>query len=311
MEQCPDRYRLLSLWDIMNLFDMYILSTIMHKLTMSQMELSLPKAVGISSPEVFPSQKARAEEAMKWAEQFFTAVRLPDCLYAIQSAKAQWTRPLLDASSASEIIYRLNLDIARGLANRQFLRVADDRLNLLLHMRGEVQNFGILELFGDSVRASFYSAVADMEEAGNCLAAENNTAAVFHLMRVAEVGLRTLAKDRNAIFKNKPTDQQEWGTILQFLDGHIKQLREESLSKWDDPRVKDIQLRFYAEVISELRGFNEAWRRHLSHAREDAFYDRDYASSVLRHVKAFMQKLAGKIGQDKSTPVYWTAEEIK
>jgi hypothetical protein len=71
--------------------------------------------------------------------------------------------------------------------------------------------------------------------------------------------------------------------------------------------LKDIQLRFYSEVVAELRQFNEAWRRHLSHAREDGIYDRDYAMSVFKHVCLFMQKLAERIGESTTTPKYWTA----
>jgi hypothetical protein len=146
----------------------------------------------------------------------------------------------------------------------------------------------------------------DIEEAGNCLAAECNTAAVFHLMRVAEIGLRALAEDRNASFKNKPIDQQEWGTILGFLDGCILQLRKDGIANWSDPQIKDVQIRFYSEVVAELRGFNEAWRRHISHAREDGIYDRDYANSIFKHVRSFMQKLATKISETTTTPQYWT-----
>ena len=111
--------------------------------------------------------------------------------------------------------------------------------------------------------------------------------------------------DRGVSFANKPIDQQEWGTILSQLDSILTKLRGDDLKKWNKPELKDIQIRFYSEVIQELRGFNEAWRRHLSHAREDAFYDRDYAMSVLIHVRKFMQKLATKISETKTTLLYW------
>jgi hypothetical protein len=124
-------------------------------------------------------------------------------------------------------------------------------------------------------------------------------------MRASEVALRALAVDRGVSFANKPIDQQEWGTILSQLDSILTKLRGDDLKKWNKPELKDIQIRFYSEVIQELRGFNEAWRRHLSHAREDAFYDRDYAMSVLIHVRKFMQKLATKISETKTTLLYW------
>ncbi|MFZ1980558.1 MAG: hypothetical protein WAU61_04570, partial [Smithella sp.] len=49
-------------------------------------------------------------------------------------------------------------------------------------------------LFGDFVNAKFPSASFDIIEAGNCFATARYTACVFHLMRVLEIGLSTLAK---------------------------------------------------------------------------------------------------------------------
>lgn len=290
----------------MNIFDVHSLTHVMHKLTQVQIGLLMPKMMGQGGSPVPPLIAERAMKAFDEAELLFKAVELQDCLLAVQSARDQWYRPMLDVSAANEIAYRLGLDIVKALEDRQFLRVADDRLSLLLYMRGETPHAGVLDVFGDAVRTNFNSATSDIIEAGNCLAAECNTAAVFHLMRVAEVGLRALANDRNAPFKNKPIDQQEWGTILGYLDGCILQLRQDALSNWRNPGLKDIQIRFYSEVVAELRGFNEAWRRHISHAREDGIYDRDYAGGVFKHVRVFMQKLAEKISESSVTPKYWT-----
>src|SRR5208282_2687692 len=52
--------------------------------------------------------------------------------------------------------------------------------------------FEPLELFGNKVYQNFKSARTEIKDAGNCLAADLNTAAVFHLMRASEFGLRAL-----------------------------------------------------------------------------------------------------------------------
>ncbi len=49
-------------------------------------------------------------------------------------------------------------------------------------------------LFGERVFQAFPSANYDIAEAGKCLACERSTAAVFHLMRVMEAGLKVLAR---------------------------------------------------------------------------------------------------------------------
>src|SRR5690606_2199938 len=50
------------------------------------------------------------------------------------------------------------------------------------------------ELFGTEVATAFPSARQDIKDAGNCLALDLNTAAVFHLMRVMEVGVKAMAR---------------------------------------------------------------------------------------------------------------------
>jgi len=293
----------------MNLFDVYGLSHILHKLTQSQLGFFVAKVAqrGVPiSPQsanvpVDQLDSGRTVQAFNEAEMLFQLVGLDDCLKAVKTARFQWSRPLRDASSACEITHRLQMDIVDAMKNREFLRIADDRTGLVDQD----------ELFGRRVAEAFPSAKDDIREAGNCLAAECNTGAVFHLMRAAEVGLRALAIDREAEFKNKPITQQDWGTILMFLDGILKDMRGDALSKWPDPEIRDVQTRFYAEVIGQLRGFNEAWRRHISHAREDGIYGRDYANGVYKHVRSFMIDLSAKISEHTTTPKYWTANEAK
>lgn len=144
-----------SLWDIMNIFDVCALSHVIHKITQVQMALEIPRLGGIGNKPVDDSLKVRMEKALDDAEHFFTIVEMPDCVQAVALAKEQWKRPLRDISSACEIAYRLQIDIIKSLENRQFLRVSSDRLDLLLHMRGEIPHGGVLELFGDSVSAAF------------------------------------------------------------------------------------------------------------------------------------------------------------
>jgi|CZKZ01.1.fsa_nt_gi hypothetical protein len=294
-----------SLLEIMNLFDVYALTHILHGFSQVEYGLFLPKVGGQGSQPPSDLVKKKMEGALTNAELLFKVVELPECLSAVGAARRQWEKPLLDNSAGGTIVHRLQEDIIAALERRQFLRVADDRIDLLMHARGKELNGGILDLLGSKTITAFPSSEGDFIEAGNCLAAECNTAAVFHLMRAAEVGLRALATDRNAPFTNKPIDQQEWGTILQFLDGCIRDMRQEPSADWADPGMKDVQIRFYSEIVAELRQFNEAWRRHLSHAREDGIYDRDYANSVFKHVRLFMQKLGERVSENNVTSKCW------
>jgi hypothetical protein len=59
-----------------------------------------------------------------------------------------------------------------------------------------------IDLFGRQAADAFPSAGSDILDALRCMALELNTAAVFHLMRVAEFGLRALARDRGVVMTN-------------------------------------------------------------------------------------------------------------
>ena len=126
-------------------------------------------------------------------------------------------------------------------------------------------------------------------------------------MRAAEFALRALARDRGIKFKDKPLEEKEWGQILQQLESTVGDLRQMDRKCWSSPAIRDAQIRFYGEVTQELRGFNDVWRRHVSHADTLAFYERDDAFGIFRHVQALMQKVSERISEDSLTPKCWVS----
>lgn len=75
------------------------------------------------------------------------------------------------------------------------------------------------------ILVSFPSARDDINAAVECYALDCNTACVFHSMRVAERGMRTLAKSlkvRTIGPQKHPLEFAEWGLILSALAGKLK-----------------------------------------------------------------------------------------
>jgi len=147
----------------------------------------------------------------------------------------------------------------------------------------KIQFFEQKMLFGDAVFSAFPEAREEIKDAGNCLVADLNTAAVFHLMRVAEVGLRKLAKP----FKIKLPHQIEyatWGTVLNAIQTELdkKGVRRSP--------VKEEKLKRYSHLLLEIKAFQHLWRNPVSHLRGS--YDPLQAESAFNHVRAFMQNLA-------------------
>jgi hypothetical protein len=141
------------------------------------------------------------------------------------------------------------------------------------------------KLFGEKVYDNFESARQEIKDAGNCLAADLGTAAVFHLMRIAEHGMRALAAERHVRMKATELDFADWHQIISALDKQA-----DAIANWKGRSArKAAALEFYRGAVRQLDGFKEEWRNHVMHTRKS--YDFNQAESVFDRVREFMQRL--------------------
>jgi hypothetical protein len=121
-----------------------------------------------------------------------------------------------------------------------------------------------------------------------------HTAAVFHLMRVVEWGLRSFARHLGLLHvvadrkrgKIVPIEYSQWEKIL-------SQLHEKVDAKIDSMRAgpkKQAAQEFYYSALSDVGGFKDAWRNHVMHGRKQ--YKSADGIAVLGHVERFMKTLA-------------------
>jgi hypothetical protein len=140
-----------------------------------------------------------------------------------------------------------------------------------------------------SVSRSFPKAVADIVDAGNCLVAGCNTAAVFHLMRVSEYGLRALARRLKVTLTHKgvrqPVEYADWNKVITAIKNEIASLRKLSSGPKQDQR-----LNFYSHVADQAEYFKDIWRNPTSHARRS--YNAPEALGVRSRVRDFMVRIA-------------------
>lgn len=137
--------------------------------------------------------------------------------------------------------------------------------------------------------AAFPSIERDVFSAIDCYALQHNTASVFHAMRIAEAGLRALARERKIkLAKNKALEWATWQEIIKALDDEIKLIG----SKRAGP-AKDAALEFYSGARADLNGFKDEYRNLVMHVR--ATYDEFQALRALTNVHAFMDRLSAKI----------------
>ena len=161
----------------------------------------------------------------------------------------------------------------------------ENRMTLLLS-QNEAELFDKDKLFGKSVYDAFPEARNEIKDAGNCLAADLNTAAIFHLMRIAEFGLRKLAKP----FQIKLPHQIEYATWGKVLDAIQIELDKKGVRR---SAAKEKKLQRNSQLLLEIKAFQHLWRNPVSHLR--GRYDALQAQSAFNHVRSFMQKLAEKI----------------
>jgi len=138
------------------------------------------------------------------------------------------------------------------------------------------------KLFGDDVFNKFPSAGDDIYEAGMCLALERSTACVMHLMRIVEVGLRTLASTLGV------GKQNDWGKYLSEIDKELT-----NRVKTAGARTADEQ--FYAEAAAGIDNMRRAWRNPTMHPEKT--YPNERAQEILLATKLFMSHLATRLNE--------------
>lgn len=147
------------------------------------------------------------------------------------------------------------------------------------------------DLFGEKIFTTASKELnSHIKDAGNCIAADLNTAAVFHLMCVVEHGLRALAAHLKVktVKKSLPIELGTWEDIIKALEARVKLLQSHPNSV---KRGKDLD--FYNEVSFEFRQFKDFWRNKVAHTR--ATYDHNQALSAFNHVRAFIQRLSERV----------------
>jgi hypothetical protein len=126
------------------------------------------------------------------------------------------------------------------------------------------------------------------------------TAAIFHFMRIAEYGLRALAKERKVrLGKGKPIEWGTWNDLILQID---KAAREFAQKRRAGPR-KDAALNFYSGAVANFNGFKDQYRNSTMHVRKS--YEREEAGMAMRKVRDFMNELSEKVGEATKGSLKW------
>jgi hypothetical protein len=190
-----------------------------------------------------------------------------------------------------ESLKRLCEEINVGIGRECFFHYKRDRAILLFRTEQE----------WDKIIKAFPSTKQEILFGVDAYAFENNSACVFHMSRVAEIGLRALAKERGlkVIRKHIPIEWGTWGDILKALDEKVVDITKQS----NGPQ-KDKAFEFYKTVLSDLRAI-QGLRDRTMHFRDN--YDQGETQSAMFRTKSLMTMLASKLSESSNREIPWRA----
>ena len=144
-------------------------------------------------------------------------------------------------------------------------------------------------LFGNDFETKFPSGLFELDEAAKCMALGRGTSAVFHLMRLMEIGVRAVARSLQIPDPLKPA-QRNWGDILKKIWDAIERKWPTAASRMvgDGPT--------FEALYASLDAVKNPWRNATMHV-ENKYTDEE-AEHIFVAVRGFMKKLASRMDED-------------
>jgi hypothetical protein len=128
--------------------------------------------------------------------------------------------------------------------------------------------------------AAFPRAHQEMQSAGRCYAYGEPTACVFHLMRVIDAGLRSVANSLQVNY-----DARNWSGITDKIEKEMGKKYPDKSEDWKKSEP------FYASVLTDIQAISRAHRNPALHEIERKYTDSD-AYYLITVVERFMGHLA-------------------
>jgi hypothetical protein len=295
-----DTRRLWSLWDMIN----FGLGSFLQGLSFLNHELGLAQ---LSDPDQTPNPaqhnniKNNIEFVMRETcakllleETSHTCVILEDMF-----RKYSWTpytyRKLADT------LTRLREDIKRGAGPECFYYYPREMAKLA--------SPPAIESNWKSVLASFPSSRREIETGIDCYAMGDAPGCVFHMLRIAELGLRAMARDLgiSTVRGNKPIEYAMWGEVIGAIRTAIDDLRTAKGNKKtmtvENRENREAAVAFYSAILGDMQALLALYRDRTMHFRDK--YDNGQAFSAMTRVKEMMMVMAGRLTEANPCKINW------
>jgi hypothetical protein len=299
-----------SLWDIMKLFDVDGAESALTALVLRTQALATKEGADAVPDEWMEEIRLGLSMTSKIAQR----AKLTETIEMIGRLTIDFATEVVACDAVRAGLHHLYGLMKSEMRKRAFFIVDQDKRDYyreidLVMPPDLLAAFGPrapTSAFGAKVDVAFPSARISILEAGNAIAFGMNNAAGYHLVRVAEVGLRVLAWDRRVEAKNRsgsaiPLELAEWGYLIQGVETKVKLIQG-----WKSTLVREEAHQFYNRFLVEVRAFNDGWRRHIAHNRSHNYHD-DEIFSLWGHVRRFMETMVTCMSQSKRMPIVWRA----
>lgn len=278
-------HELLSLWDMIA-FSATRFWTSWEKLDYQLETARKWIATYESEPFAAGSHKNDLWQVLASLESECAALEMDKSLHRIKMFKKRAAAPAdISARVVESELAAIKETIWSELGDRHFLFIPPQKS----------RHFDNSNLFGDEVELlASEDLVLEIRSAGTCLAMDLNTAAVFHLMRAAEMIMRSIARHLGiGAVKSKTIEQAGWDEIIRKIRAEL-QSRTEKYSKRKTKKRSDLdEIRRLEALADDLNVLKEIWRNNVMHTRDK--YDAAEAMGVLSRVANFAKRAAEKI----------------
>lgn len=164
-------------------------------------------------------------------------------------------------------------------------RIEDEaqRRHLLYVSPAKAKHYDAFDKGWEEAIAKFNQISTDVEEAEKSFALGRFSGCVFHLMRVAEIGVQELGRKMKL-----PTwkIQEPWGAILKAVQDEVHKMKRTT-------RAQKKKQHAWSELADALFQVNLAWRIPTEHPRVPGdVYTEDQAEEAIGRVRALMRHLA-------------------
>lgn len=177
----------------------------------------------------------------------------------------------------SSQIKTLVLVVQNEMAKKLFLHIPEDRSRFW-------EADGLLS---DRAKAVFKVGAAEVRASATAYAYGLWNASIFHSMRAAEDGLRSLAEK----FGLQSEGAEQWGNIINRLESKLIEIAKQP--KTSDEKKQHLQP--LSELVVDLRLFKDAWRNQNAHTVLE--YSGGQALTVLNAVCRFLDACVPRISR--------------